>query len=398
MMKRCLQGWLLAVSLAAGGALLTGCSHDDDGAESQELKTKNPLTVAVKELDDDLAGLDFKELEPLGDAANMETRGLTDEVSDEVSNLLSQLVTTLRGDASVRVSGGRRFTYQSMNDALSISFDLAGCLELYRESESSILGKYTRGEGEVTFTKDGVSYRIEGVTEKDVYIKSWKINVDKASELTVYKDDEQLLKLTAKVERNRPVWMPLLIRGNTFLGELTYRDYIVTLGYDRVSTHQRNITLEYRKADSELPLIEITTLLEDDANILKLIKHDVNVEADFTAKALYGVLLVTGHCSNVNYLAVKGKEVADCLEKGTADEQSCRQIADEFNQYLTMKLGLSDVELGNLVMDARYVKEEGCWKPALMIESPLLGGRYVVTDLLNSLGVDLPDVLARMAD
>lgn len=399
-MKQWIHVCLLVISLTACGLLLSGCSHDDgDSEEVTDPRLQNPLAKAVKELNNDLSGLDFKELEPLSDAVNTPTRGLVDDVSEDVRNLVSQLLAVLHGDASAKVSGGRRFTYQTMNDALSVSFDLAGCLEINSEKDVSFLSKHTKGEGEVTFVaKDGSNYTVAGMTEKDVYIKSWKINVDKASELTIYKDDQLLLKLTASVERDRPVWMPLLIRGNTFVGELTYQDYIITMGYDRESTHHRNITLEYRKTDNPLPLIEMSTHLEDDANLLNLIKHDVTVEADFTAKALYGVVSLTGHCTNVNYLVVKGKEVVACLEKGTSDEASCRQMADEFNEYLTMKLGLGDAELGDLVMSSRYVDDEGCWKPALMIDSPMLGGRVVINDLLNSLGIDMSEVISKMAD
>ena len=397
-MNRIRYGWMLAL-LLAGGVLLTGCSSGDaEGAENLAPKVQNPLTDAVKVLNSDLEGLDFRELEPLGDAVNQQTRSLSDDVSEEVCKLLSQLLATLQGDVNANLSGGRRFTYQTMNDALSISFDLAGSLAINSESEASFLDKHTECEGEVTFTtKDGISYKIVGMTEKDVYIKSWNINVDKASELMVYKDGELLLKLTSSLENDRPVWLPLFIRGNTFVGELTYLDYIVTMGYDRQSAHQRNITLEYRKSDSELPLIEMTTQLEDDADILKLIKHDVNVEADFTVKALYGLFQFTGHCRNMNYLVLKGKEVVLCLENGTADEGSCRQIADEFNEYLTMKFCLDGMELGDLVMDVQFVAEENCWKPVLMLDLPQMGGRYAVSDILKSLGVDLSDLLSNMS-
>lgn len=378
-------------SLTTGAVLFAGCSHDDgDVKNTPEPEVKNPVTLAVKELDNSMAGLDFKELEPLGNAVDTPTRGVVDDVSDEVRSLLSKLLSTLKGDMNLKVSGGRRFTYQSMNDALSVSFDLAGSLETNRESDASFLSKYTKGEGVAEFTaKDGSHYSVAGVIVKDVYIQSWKIKVDKASEVTIYKNDELLLKLTASVERDRPVWMPLLIRGNTFVGELTYKDYTVTLGYDRVSTHRRDVTLEYRKGDSTQPLIEMSTELRDDADILNLIKHDVTVEADFTVKAMYGVLQFTGHCSNVNYLVVTGKALMDCMENGAADEESCRQMVDEFNEYLTLKMGMTEVELGDLLMSARYVEEENCWKPALVIDSPMFGGQYVVSDLLKSLGVDL---------
>lgn len=378
---------------------MTGCSSDDaEGAENLTPKVQNPLTEVVKALNSDLEGLDFKELEPLGDVLNQQTRGLGDDVSEEVRKLLSQLLATLRGDASTKLSGGRRFTYQTMNDALSISFDLAGSLELNTEGDASFLSKYTKGEGEVTFTtKDGVIYKVSGITEKNVYIESWSMNVDKASELMVYKDGELLLKLTASLEQDRPVWLPLLIRGNTFVGELTYRDYIVTMGFDRLSTHQRNVTLEYRKAGNDMPLIEMTTLLEDNADIMNLIKHDVNVEADFTVKALYGLLQFKGHCSNVNYLVLKGKDVVSCLKEGLASEESCRQVANEFNEYLTMKFTVNNVEMGDLLMDAQYVSEENCWKPVLMLDSSLIGGRHTVSDILESLGVDLTDVLTNVS-
>lgn len=362
----------IALLMIMGTSLFFSCSNDDS-SDANGIEASNPLTDAVKQIDHDMADLNFSELQPLGEAANLKTRGSDDESG--VNKLVSELVDLLHGEKTVTV-GGRRFSYQTFNAALSLSFDLAG---------------YLKSQGTVSYTtNDGDLFTIAGTTEKDIYIKSWSINIEKSSELTIYKNDVQVLSLKSLQERNRPVWLPLLIRGNTFTGELAYHDYIVTLGYDREHTHQRSISLTYRKVGSDIPLIDMTTLLEDDANILNLIKHDVTVEADFNVKAMGGLLTLTGHSSNVNELVQKVKAITSCLEEGADDEQSCQQLANEFNDNLTLHLSLHDDELGNLLMVPQYVTEKGCWMPKLMIDLPKYGGRIVVSDLFTSLGIELP--------
>lgn len=395
-MKKLLNILLFAMMLTMSGVLFVGCSKDDS-SNGNELEADNPLRIASEGINRDMAGFDFSELEPLGIAAKSKTRG--DDEDSEINNMVAELVALIRGDADITMSEGRRFSYQAFNDALSLAFDLAGRIETSHESDVSFLNKHTTGHGEVCYTtSDGVTYTVAGTTEEELGIKSWSINVEKASELTIYEGDELLLCLKSYEERDRPVWLPLLIRGNTFTGELTYRNYIVTLGYDREHTHERSISLNYQNTESDIPLIDMTTMLTDDANILKLITHDVTVEADFIVKAWGGILTLTGHSTNVNYLVENGKAIAACLKTGTSDESSCQQLADEFNDNLVLKLTITDTELGNLFMGIQYDDSEGCWKPALMINIPQRGRDYKVADLLRSLGIDLSDVLYNLSE
>ena len=400
-MKKILNVLLFAVMLSTGGMLFVGCSSDESPDVSDNtdngVVASNPLADAAKQIDQNMADLDFSELEGLGVAAETRTRGAGDD--SEVSRLVSELVALLRGDKGATLSGGRRFSYQGFNDVLSLSFELSGRLELNRESDASFLSKYTKGEGEVSYTTaDGDQYTVVGMTEKDVSLKSWSINVEKGSELTIYKNEVLLLGLKAYVTADGPVWLPLLIRGNSFIGELTYHGYVVALGYDRENSHRRSVTLNYRKADSEMSLIDMTMQLEDNASIHRIVTHNVNIEADFDVNALEGLFKLTGHSSNVNYLIVRSKAIVDCLRDGVTDESSCQQLADELNDNLTLSLGLYREELGNLFFAPLYVEKKGCWVPALVIDLPQYGGRMVVNDLLESFGVDLAEVLSNIAD
>ena len=169
--------------------------------------------------------------------------------------------------------------------------------------------------GEINYTdRNGQQYHISAEMEKDISIYSWNFYITGSSQFYIYKDEELVLRLISNTEKNRPVWLPLLIRGNSFTGELLYRDYVVTLDYKQLHTHERSVVLSYGKTDKESPLLVMNTTLTDDADILKLIKHDVTVEADFTVSAIDGLFVFSGHSNNVNYLVVDGMKIAKYMK------------------------------------------------------------------------------------
>jgi hypothetical protein len=245
-----------------------------------------------------------------------------DGEASEFDAKLSILLSLLKGDEAKGVTLGRRFSYDAFNTALELAYDLSVILKDNGESSSSWFGLKADGRGEVSYTaRNGQKYRISAEMEKDISIYRWNFYVTGASQFYIYKGDELVLRLISNTERNRPVWLPLLVRGNSFTGELLYHDFVVTLDYRQLHTHERSVVLTYGKTSDESPLLVMNTTLTDDAYILKLIKHDVTVEADFTVSAIDDLFVFNGHSSNVNYLVVNGVKISKCMEEGTSEEE-----------------------------------------------------------------------------
>ena len=193
-----------------------------------------------------------------------------------------------------------------------------------------------------------------------------------------------------------PATAPLLIRGNSFTGELLYRDYVVTLDYRQLHTHERSVVLTYGKSADESPLLVMNTTLTDDADILKLIKHDVTVEADFTVSAMDGLFVFSGYSSNVNYLVVNGVKIAKCMQEGTTEEE-CQQLVADFNDNLKLSLLVQTTSLGDLFMGIVRDPATGRSYPTVMVSLPSDDEAIPLTTILDKLGIDIPNILQTVA-
>lgn len=387
----------LTVTLACGWLLLSACSSDDsNNSENQNIEVLRPLDVAADQLNQRLEGLDFKDLDPLAETVASATRA--DGEASEFDMKLSTLLTLLKGEEGKGVTMGRRFSYDAFNTALELAYDLSVILKDNGESSSSWFGLKADGRGEVTYTaRNGQQYHVSAEMEKDISIYRWNFYVTGASQFYIYKGNELVLRLLSNTERNRPVWLPLLVRGNSYSGELLYRDFVVTLDYRQLHTHERSVVLSYGKSDDTSPLLVMNTTLTDDADILKLIKHDVNVEADFTVTAIDDLFVFNGHANNVNYLVVNGIKIAKCMQEGTSEEE-CRQLVADFNDNLVLSLSLSTIPLGDIFMGTVHDEAIGRYYPTVILRSSLTNGEEVpLTTMLERLGIDIPDILQTVA-
>ena len=386
-----------AIMAGLSALMFSACSSDDsDNSESEKIAVLSPLDAAANKLNKNLEGLDFKELDPLAETVVNKTRA--DGEASEFDVKLSTLLTLLKGDEGKGVTLGRRFSYDAFNSALELAYDLSVLLKDNGESSSSWFGLKADGRGEVTYTaRNGEQYHISAEMEKDISIYRWNFYVTGASQFHIYKGDELVLRLISNTEKNRPVWLPLLIRGNSFTGELLYRDYVVTLDYRQLHTHERSVVLTYGKSADESPLLVMNTTLTDDADIIKLIRHDVTVEADFTVTAMDGLFVFSGFSNNVNYLVVNGIKIAKCMEEGTTEEE-CQQLVADFNENLKLSLLVQTAPLGDLFMGIVKDPATGRCYPTVMVSMPQVSDEAIpLTTMLDKLGIDIPNILQTVA-
>ena len=386
-----------AIMAGLSALMFSACSSDDsDNSESEKIAVLSPLDAAANKLNENLEGLDFKELDPLAETVVNKTRA--DGEASEFDVKLSTLLTLLKGEEGKGVTLGRRFSYDAFNSALELAYDLSVILKDNGESSSSWFGLKADGRGEVTYTaRNGEQYHISAEMEKDISIYRWNFYVTGASQFHIYKGDELVLRLISNTEKNRPVWLPLLIRGNSFTGELLYHDYVVTLDYKQLHTHERSVVLTYGKSADESPLLVMNTTLTDDADIIKLIKHDVTVDADFTVSAMDGLFVFSGYTSNVNYLVVNGVKIAKCIKEGTTEEE-CQQLVADFNDNLKLSLLVQTAPLGDLFMGIVKDPATGRCYPTVMVSMPQVSDEAIpLTTMLDKLGIDIPNILQTVA-
>lgn len=416
----------LMLSLTAGTLFMTGCSSTDEDKEvpssipasqhEQDVtETKTPLATAAINLNEQMANLDFSVLEPLAEtvpsinaSAPGMTRGDGDNAAVEFESKLKRLLTILQDEETTRslpsVTLGRRFSFQAFNEALQLAWDISVTLGEQGESSSSWFGLNKTMTGEVNYTaRNGDKYTVKGSIEenKEVQWRGIKTKwvVAKASEMFIYKNDKQVLKILSSSENNRPIWLPILIRDNFFTGQLFYDDFEVRLTYEKESTHERTVDLVYSKKDIEGALLAMSVKLEDDADLVKLLSHDVQVKADFTVKALDGLLNLNGAVQNVNYMVVDGIKVSKCMKEGCTTEAECNSLTADFNNNIKLTLTLQDMPIGDIYMGTLYDEVTKRFYPTIMVHADLLGKEdYTLTNLLEMMGVDVPTILKNAAE
>jgi len=389
--------------LVMGMVLLSGCQNDDNELTGAPEIPVNPISVAANAINERMAELNFQELAPLAEVVPSATRADDNSVASEFETKLSSLLMLLQDESSPTRSQtfGHRFSFQAFNTVLQLSWDLSLILGDEGESSSSWFGLNSTKKGEVDYTaRDGSLYTVKGLVDKETSIQfrgfNTKIVVKKACEFFVYKDGEQVLKILTGSSDNRPVWLPILIKNAFFNGQLYYRDYDITLTYDKDSSHSRTIDLTYNRVGDKYPLLTMSAKLEDDADLWKIIRHDVNVRADFTVTAMK-ILSFEGVTNNVNYLVVNGVQIAKCMKEGTT-KQDCEQLVESFNANLTLNLLLDGASVGQFYMGTQYDAVNDLYFPVVMIRSDLLGGKdYPAATILQIIGVDIPDILRTAA-
>ena len=388
----------ITLMVAFGILMFTACSSDEKtDSVSENVKALSPLDAVANKLNADMAGLDFKELDPLAEAVTQATRA--DGEASEFDVKFATLLNLLKEDEGKGLAQGRRFSYDAFNTALELAYDLSVILKDNGESSSSWFGLKADGRGEITYTaRNGQQYHVSAEMEKDISIYRWNFYIKGASQFFIYKGDELVLRLISNTERNRPVWLPLLVRGNSFTGELLYHDYVVTLDYRQEHTHERSVVLTYGKTENDQsPLLVMNTTLVDDADLLKLIKHDVNVEAQFTVSAMDGLFVFSGYSSNVNYLVVNGIKIAKYMKEGTTDEE-CQQVIADFNDNLKLSLLVQTIPLGDLFMGAVHDAASGRSYPTVMVHLSSTDNEAIpLTMMLDKLGIDIPEILQTVA-
>ena len=394
----------LSISLLVAGIVLwSGCQSDDNELTDAPEIPVNPISVAASAINERMADLNFQELAPLAEVVPSGSRADDNSVVNEFESKLSSLLMLLQEESSATRSQtfGHRFSFQAFNMVLQLSWDLSLMLGDEGESSSSWFGLNSTKKGEVDYTAmDGSLYTVKGLVDKETSIQfrgfKTKILVEKACEFFVYKDGEQVLKILTGSSNDRPVWLPILIKDAFFNGQLYYRDYDITLTYDKDSSHRRTVDLTYNRVGYNYPLLTMSARLEDDADLWKIIRHDVNVRADFTVTAM-NILSFEGVTNNVNYLVVNGMQIAKCMKEGTT-KQECDELVESFNANLTLNLLLDGAAVGQLYMGSQYDAANGFYFPVVMVRSDLLDGKdHPAATILQSMGVDVPDILRTVA-
>jgi len=413
-MTKRINALFLLLSLMTAMLVATGCSKDDSKtsveqpAGSIENEPVDPLTQTTDELNKELAGLNFQDLEPLYKASHSMaqskdlTRGTADELFANFSSKLANLLELLRGNFNVALPYGVRFTYKSFNDVLDATWDVAGSIEAGLEGSTYYFQRNSNGRGQVSYkADDGSNYVIEAVMDKDTYIADWNINVTRARLLIITKDGEQVLKITTGSRRERPLWaliLPFIVRENTFTGEVIYKDFDITLDCERESTHRRNVDITYAKVGDTEPILVMNTVLTDDSNIWKLITHDIDFKANFIVKALNGTLVFDGTVENVNCLVLDGISLNQLMEQGTEKKEDCDKLVENLNSNLNLKMYLMDVDLGKLFLSTVYDEEAQVYKPTIFVNSQLFGNQdYVLSEILKRMGVNMDGILQAAA-
>ena len=179
-----------------------------------------------------------------------------------------------------------------------------------------------------------------------------------------------------------------------YTGEIIYKEYTISLGYDRAKLHDRTIKLEVNKAGSALA--KCTTDVTDNVTLANLLKHDVAFTADYNLSLMNDLILVGGKVNSINKLI--GHAVLFVgLRKNGASEDACKELADLFNENMSTNMSILGTNAGTINAAPVFNDKLGKYVPTFMINSPLFGDEPVdINTMLSNLGISIEDIIGVM--
>lgn len=367
-----------------GAFVMTSCSNDD-GKITEPEQTQNKenlrqqLDDAVTTLNQEMSGLDFKDLAPL-------TRAITENEGKDTGNMrqgfntwMLQLLQKLNQDLKEKIPYGFTLGFESVENIFS--------------SVWAVNIEATPFSADFT-DRDGSVYHVtleEKIGQSQEHLA---MTYSKERILTITKDMEPLITIRTIKENNHHVVGLMPSMSIDYTGEIIYKEYTISLGYDRAKLHDRTIKLEVNKAGSALA--KCTTDVTDNVTLANLLKHDVAFTADYNLSLMNDLILVGGKVNSINKLI--GHAVLFVgLRKNGASEDACKELADLFNENMSTNMSILGTNAGTINAAPVFNDKLGKYVPTFMINSPLFGDEPVdINTMLSNLGISIEDIIGVM--
>lgn len=388
---------LLASLVMIGALVMTSCSNDNEGvaAEEQSQSIVTPiqkLEQTVKSVNQQMSGLNFRELEGLSSAIT-ETEGEeTDASRQRFNKWLAELLQLLNQDWRVTLPFSFARSYESVDGVFSKVWSVHNWFSVGREdgqlwmgNDHSIITRYDY------VARDGSLYEVTLESIKERGLENLADIRIKEHVLTIEKNEEPLFYVRTLRESEAKAISILPTKSMEFTGEIGYKNYVVSLGYGHEAAH--NLTLELNVDQGETNLVNATTNLTDNLTLRNLLKGNVAFTSDYSLSLLGGIVTADGKVNNIGKLMAHSIMLL-ALRKNGATEEKCNEIASLFNENATLYLKSLDSELGIIVVAPVFDDNLGKYVPSLLIYSPLFGEEPVdFNTMLSNFGISIEDIL-----
>lgn len=396
-----------------GAMFLSSCSSDDalqEGVDQPAAVTPTSdylqkLTDASKKLNLELSSINLGDLAPLDDALNngcececkcgdnCNCEGCADN-HKKFSEALKALLNKLNEDFSWSKPYSRTYTFENILKQLKLTWTVAGINGLEREDGEFYASTINSRMFKCEYKTNTCTYTVTVSKATGHYLENWEVMDKKARQLSIYKDDTPVLEIiTIKNVGEHWVFPFRPADMVEYTGFIKVSGMNITLGFDRDSAHERNLSLKVEKEGDEIPLLEMTSTLTDNRTLANILKGNVAIVSDFNVSIMGGSLGINGQVKNLSKLVLEAVALYGISKKGTSEEV-CNNIVSKFNENSNFDLMSEDSNIGKLFMQPVYNKESGKYIPALMIDSPLFGEEPVnIAEILSGLGITFEDIL-----
>ena len=400
-MKNKVFSLLLASLMMTGASVMTSCSNDDEDIAQPEQTQDTAMTPsqefndAISALNQEMAGLDFKDLAPLDTRLSENEGAEPDANKQQFNSWLQQILQQLNQDFSHKLPFGFTLGFEAVEDALSMMWTVSSLNSFGKEEGHSWLMNSDTMTISANYTvRNGSVYHVtlEEIIEKEG--KNQTAVHSKERKLTIVKGEEPLLSIKAgKVNEVKFIGL-MPSKRVEYTGEIDYKEYTIGLGYDRASSHNRILELSVDKEGSNL--VKATTTVTDNATLLNILKHDAVFASDYAISLMSDMVIVDGKVNNINKLIANAVLFLG-LRKSGISEGLCNDFTKLYNENMTATLNVAGSEMGKIIASPAFSEKLGKYVPSLFIVSPLFGDEPVdVTIMLSNFGISIDDILGNI--
>lgn len=394
-----------------GALFVSSCSSDDSQLEEVTQPKVESSTTYSQTLTDasntlnkelsvnlsDLAGLtralnDGSECEcNCGDNCNCE--GCADN-HKKFSEALKALLNKLNEDFSWSKPYSRTYTFENILKQLKLTWTVAGINGLEREDGEFYASTINSRLFKCEYKTDTCTYTVTVSKATGHYLENWEVMDKKARQLSIYKDDTPVLEIITIKDVGEHWVFPFRPADMVeYTGFIKVRGMNITLGFDRDSAHERNLSLKVGKEGDEIPLLEMTSTLTDNRTLANILKGNVVFASDFNLSVLGGDIAISGQVKDVQKFIVETVALVGIGKKG-ATEEVCKTIVTKFNENNSFNLKIDGEDMGKIYLQPVYNQELSKYIPAVLIDSSLLGEEPInIGEILSGFGFSFEDIL-----
>lgn len=420
-MKRKFYSLFLMLLMLGGTFAVTSCQDNEEeeaqattGPQTPE-EVRESVNNALTELRAKLQEMNFQgDLAPVNqsitraggivdDTTNPNAGEVSGNRNSTINRLLRLLITKLASfDIDVNPNGGvqdlpyhRHVTIQSLNDVMSIAWELTGRLTTDPSAVTSYYANELTQNFDITYmSDDGTKYIIRAIIDKGSFGMDGKQTSQSERQLRILQEvvtiDENKNEIIGEEEvvsfrllgKNMVNYSPLSMNA-AYEGKIYYQNFVIGLEYSKLASHAHQLSLRvdlrtnkpmaaWWEVDYQMNLIKATITFYDNLTVVTALTGTSQFKGIYEIRILDALIYAKGTILDCKSF------IEDALEMYEYDEDGASQLtigkkANSMNKNADMTMYFGGTNIGKVTWGSEFDADIQNYTPTMYLTSPIFG-------------------------